>query len=416
MSVHNLAIVLLVTQTRLVTTAEFQMNKGKSFLVDGCKIRRAKESNLRGRTERRDETIKHIKLLKLKCVHSTVMKTQDKLSADIGYNHKDSKRLCLSVRPSVHLSVCPSVHRSDCPSTRKGGFCTIFYLPCCQVLSVILRYFTVETVISDSILKGKCNCCYSPGGGLDNSKEDHDESEGKDWPYTCSHYCNGDKQSPIDICSESAKAETGSITFSSSYSDLIPKLEIKNNGHTVGASWDSSLDLRTITDGGLTGVYALAQFHFHWGCENNRGSEHTVDGTRYAMELHLVHYKTEYGNLSNALKYEDGLAVLGVFFDVDDENAALMHITDNLEDIAHPDYDKTILTILALIDFIPANRDFYRYQGSLTTPTCNEVVIWTVFKTHQSFSEEQVKAFRMLEDHEGHMCDNYRGIQPLNGR
>ncbi|CAL4071598.1 unnamed protein product, partial [Meganyctiphanes norvegica] len=55
------------------------------------------------------------------------------------------------------------------------------------------------------------------------------------------------------------------ITFSSSYGDLIPKLEIKNNGHTVGASWDSSLDLRTITDGGLTGVYALAQFHFHWG-------------------------------------------------------------------------------------------------------------------------------------------------------
>ncbi|CAL4164042.1 unnamed protein product [Meganyctiphanes norvegica] len=272
---------------------------------------------------------------------------------------------------------------------------------------------------------------YGGGGGLDDGKGDHDESEeqgncnvdcghwcypGKDWQYTCSHYCNGDKQSPIDICSESAQAETGSITFSPSYSDAISKLEIKNNGHTVGASWDSGLDPRTITDGGLTGVYALAQFHFHWGCENNRGSEHTVDGTRYAMELHLVHYKTEYGNLSNALKYEDGLAVLGVFFDVDDENTALKPITDHLEDIAHPDTEEEIDFNHALIDFIPTNRDFYRYQGSLTTPTCNEVVIWTVFKTHQSFSEEQVKAFRMLEDHEGHMCDNYRGIQPLNGR
>ena len=34
------------------------------------------------------------------------------------------------------------------------------------------------------------------------------------------------------------------------------------------------------------------------------------------MELHLVHWKTCYGNLSNAQKYRDGLGVLGLLFDV----------------------------------------------------------------------------------------------------
>ena len=29
----------------------------------------------------------------------------------------------------------------------------------------------------------------------------------------------------------------------------------------------------------------VQQLHFHWGSENNAGSEHTIDNKHYAMEV-----------------------------------------------------------------------------------------------------------------------------------
>lgn len=41
-----------------------------------------------------------------------------------------------------------------------------------------------------------------------------------------------------------------------------------------------------ISGGGLNETYTSVQFHFHWGdTEYHPGSEHTVDGKRYAMEV-----------------------------------------------------------------------------------------------------------------------------------
>ena len=68
-----------------------------------------------------------------------------------------------------------------------------------------------------------------------------------------------------------------------------------------------------MSGGPLEGEYQLAQFHAHWGGENARGSEHTVDGKAFSAELHLVHYNTKYGDLGTAVDKPDGLAVLGMF-------------------------------------------------------------------------------------------------------
>lgn len=35
-------------------------------------------------------------------------------------------------------------------------------------------------------------------------------------------------------------------------------------------------------------AYQLAQFHFHWGPNDKEGSEHTVDGKQYPLEVRKV--------------------------------------------------------------------------------------------------------------------------------
>ena len=46
----------------------------------------------------------------------------------------------------------------------------------------------------------------------------------------------------------------------------------------------------------MPGRYQFAGLHFHWGSESNEGSEHTVEGKAYPLELHLVHFNSEYGS------------------------------------------------------------------------------------------------------------------------
>ena len=62
-------------------------------------------------------------------------------------------------------------------------------------------------------------------------------------------------------------------------------------------------------------------------------------------------------------------------------------------------------------------QDLPQPQGGLTTPTCNEAVLWTNFMATQSISEAQLAIFRSMTDSEEvAIVDNYRPPQPLNAR
>ena len=56
-------------------------------------------------------------------------------------------------------------------------------------------------------------------------------------------------------------------------------------------------------------------------------------------------------------------------------------------------------------------QEFWRYQGSLTTPPCTENVIWTIFKEPILFVESEFKSFR-----QNIYFEDYRRPQPLYNR
>jgi carbonic anhydrase len=60
---------------------------------------------------------------------------------------------------------------------------------------------------------------------------------------------------------------------------------------------------------------------------------------------------------------------------------------------------------------LPSNRDYYRYNGSLTTPPCSEGVWWFVMKVPVSASKAQIDKFAHVMHH-----PNNRPVQAVNSR
>ena len=61
-------------------------------------------------------------------------------------------------------------------------------------------------------------------------------------------------------------------------------------------------------------------------------------------------------------------------------------------------------------DLLPANRNYYNFDGSLTIPPCGEGVNWFVLKTPIEMSAAQIAVFAKIYPM------NARPIQPTNGR
>ena len=62
-----------------------------------------------------------------------------------------------------------------------------------------------------------------------------------------------------------------------------------------------------------------------------------------------------------------------------------------LQSLREPGEIKEFHLPLRIADLYPVNGEFAHYEGSLTTPTCNEQVVWSIFLQPQNISEAQVK-------------------------
>jgi len=228
--------------------------------------------------------------------------------------------------------------------------------------------------------------------GKTSKSECNFEYEGEEGPEFWGSLCNGDwidcdgnVQSPIDIITNTVVEDGDINNININYTES--KTDILNNGHTIQFTYDrgSSASLNNID-------YNLLQFHFH------TGSEHTIDGKRFPMEMHLVHQdpKTKL------------LAVIGIMFEQGKTNRTLARYIGRLPKNEDDHYQSRVT--FKVEDLLPSDLDFYTYSGSLTTPACSEIVTWYVLKEPITASAFQLEMFKNI------MHENYRPTQELNGR
>ncbi|KAL8559398.1 hypothetical protein ACOMHN_045195 [Nucella lapillus] len=256
----------------------------------------------------------------------------------------------------------------------------------------------------------------------------------------------GSRQSPVDLVSCDAQYEEllANTPLQFNYA-TSRETDILNNGYTlvifprakqvdpqVAHRFDHSPSHTTSVSGGPLpqGMeYELAEIRFHWGRENSRGSEHTVNGKAFPMEVQLVHWNTRnYESIEDAVGRPNGIVIVTLFTQLGREHHGLRLITDALEDVQYKGRQKTLTAPFNPGSFMPDPqlRDFWTYEGSLTTPPCSENVTWILLRYPLMVSHSQMEDFRRLKTYnkgdqprpgnDGTMADNFRPPQALNGR
>ncbi|XP_020369851.1 carbonic anhydrase 4-like [Rhincodon typus] len=233
--------------------------------------------------------------------------------------------------------------------------------------------------------------------------------------------CGQNNQSPINILTKKAKLDRSLAPIIFKGYDHVgtePTWQISNNGHTVTVKINGHI---AIEGGNLPNTYKAVQFHYHWGTVSNPGSEHKIDGEQYPMEMHIVHHNEKYGSFEDAVKNPDGVAVLGFLFEESTKNNEEMNVLINALQLVSKTGNSSLLKPFALNRIIPDHeklKKYYRYRGSLTTPACQESVIWTVFPEPIPINKAQLDKFsnRLFFEDSQPMTLNFRPIQKLNGR
>ncbi|KAH8417314.1 hypothetical protein KR222_008755, partial [Zaprionus bogoriensis] len=178
-----------------------------------------------------------------------------------------------------------------------------------------------------------------------------------------------------------------------------------------------------IMGGLLPGKYAAEDVHLHWGSPNSRGAEHVLNNIRYDVEMHIVHRNLRYATLEEALRYSDGVAVLGVMMKIvrtqDRIYPGLQKFFAEIPKVTRYHTETRLPGSLALGQLLGDlnTRDFYTFKGSLTTPGCNEAVTWTVFSRPMSIPLSYVSRLWRLQDAKGNLIrNNFRVLQARNNR
>lgn len=208
----------------------------------------------------------------------------------------------------------------------------------------------------------------------------------EDWGDISPEYAlcaTGLAQSPIDVPSTTS-TEPHDLQFS--YQPTV--LTVENTPYSIQVDIE---DGGGITYEGTT--YTLKTLNFHMP------AEHSVKGRTYAMELQLVHEDAD-GNP----------AIVSVFFQQQGGDALPLIPLWRLMRAMPPERRSVVGLQINGADFLPKDRSYFSYTGSLTTPPCTENVRWILMRVPLTMSLEQVSQFQR------YYSASARPVQPLNDR
>uniref|UniRef100_A0A8C3Q039 Carbonic anhydrase n=1 Tax=Chrysolophus pictus TaxID=9089 RepID=A0A8C3Q039_CHRPC len=235
-------------------------------------------------------------------------------------------------------------------------------------------------------------------------------------------FCGGVFQSPIDFHKDILQYDSNLsplefIGYNVSSTDLFT---LTNNGHSVKMHLSPTMHIRN-----LPFEYTASQLHLHWGNRNkSEGSEHTVSGKHFAAEMHIVHYNSEkYPDITAAMDKANGLAVLAILLEIGPFNPSYEKIFRHFRNVKYKD-QMVHVPGFNVQELLPDRPDeYYRYEGSLTTPPCYPSVLWTVFRHPVKISQEQLLALETAmyctesDDPEPlEMVNNFRNVQEFRER
>ncbi|KAJ4826218.1 hypothetical protein Tsubulata_005780 [Turnera subulata] len=200
---------------------------------------------------------------------------------------------------------------------------------------------------------------------------------------------DGKLQSPIDLHHQSTKVSPQLGGLQIGYKPA--NATIVSRGRDIMVQWKGD-GAGNITTNGTS--YNLQHCHWH------SPSEHTINGRRYDLELHMVH-----GNSQGET------AVIGILYKYGKPDPFLSWLFPYIKSVTKQEKD---LQIVDPREIKFGSRKYYRYVGSLSVPPCTEGVVWTVIKKVRKVSKAQVQALRDAVDYG--FQENARPIQPLYGR
>ena len=229
-----------------------------------------------------------------------------------------------------------------------------------------------------------------------------------DWQGVCNAN-NRMEQSPINIVTENVQINRNLID-----------LQFTGWSDGIGGFFSNPVIFYPSTMGRVRtrthlGTYDLLQFHMHWGNRSNEGSEHLINGTQQEMEIHFVHTLSG----STDMTRRPYLSVIGVLMQADPSLSMSSPPWSIINASAVLQFQSNIsVSGLILDQLLPTNRDYYYYEGSLTTPPCSEIVAWFVMKNTIRVPQEYFELMQRIEiDSNGMIFPiTFRSAQPLGSR